>query len=87
MTPKDQHQDALYYLIKWEWFSLKDLINDSMFFKFQSRLSTLEKKYGQLARRKRVKFINKFGRKSSYYLYKAIDKNKCLEIFNKLNQK
>ena len=41
-APKNQHQLALYYLYNRNDFSLKDLINDSMFFKFQTRLSEIE---------------------------------------------
>ena len=48
MKPKNQHQLPLYYLYNWDSFSLKDVINDSMFFKFQTRLSELEKKHGTL---------------------------------------
>lgn len=81
---KNQHQQVLYYLIKWDWFSLKDCINDSMFFKMQSRLSTLENKYGILAERRWLNFTNRFGNSGSYLIYKAIDRKKCIELFNKL---
>ena len=86
MNPKNQHQLVLHYLIKWEWFSLKDVINDAMFFKFQTRLSELESKHGLLARRKRVNFINQFGHESAYNIYKSVDKQKCINLFKKLNK-
>lgn len=87
MKPKTQHQQVIYYLVNWEGFTLSTIIKDSLFYKFQTRLSELEKEYGKLATRKQLKFTNKFGNKGKHYWYKAIDKNKCIEIFNKLNKK
>lgn len=80
--PKNQHQLVLWYLIKYKDFSLKDLINDSMFFKFQTRLSELELKYmDHLAERTLQYFTNRFNHKSKYYTYKAIDIEKCIELY------
>ena len=86
IKPKNQYELVLFYLLKRDKFSLKDLINDSMFFKFQTRLSELEKEYGQLAKRESVPFVNRFGHKSIYYVYSAIDKNKLLSVYNKMNR-
>lgn len=83
MKTKNQHQQALWYLINWKSFSLMDLINDSMFFKFQTRLSEIEQENGIVAERSRVKFTNRFGRKSSYYVYDCLDVEKCKELINK----
>ena len=81
--PKNQHQLALWYLFHWQEFSLKDVINDSMFFKFQTRLSDIEQDLGyEIASRTVKKFENRFGRKSKYNLYSALDKNKILEIYD-----
>jgi len=82
MKPKNQHQLTLYYLYNWDSFSLKDVINDSMFFKFQTRLSELEKKHGTLATRTKKTFKNRFNRSSDYNEYKAINKNQILNIYN-----
>lgn len=80
--PKNQHQLVLYYLYNKNNFSLRDLINDSMFFKFQTRLSEIETKLNKtIATRKRVSFINRFGAKSTYNIYNAIDKNKIKELY------
>ena len=82
MKLKNQHQQAIYYLSNWQKFSLKDVINDSMFFKFQTRLSEIEAEHGQIAIREQVKFTSKFGRKSKYYVYSAcVNKVKLKEIF------
>ena len=83
--PKTQHQLVLWYLYNWEEpFSLKDIINDSMFFKFQTRLSELEKKHGLLSIKKRVKFKNRFGNRSSYLKYSAISDENILRIYNEI---
>ena len=80
--PKNQYQLILWYLYNLKSFSLKDLINDCMFFKAQTKLSELESKHGYLANRKRVKFTNRFGHDSSYNIYSCIDKEKVLKIYN-----
>jgi hypothetical protein len=85
LHPKNQHQQVLYYLFHWSDFSLKDVINDSFFVKFQTRLSEIESEHGTLATRTRVKFINKFGRKSDYNNYDCLDKDRVLELFNNYN--
>jgi len=83
--PKNQHQLTLWYLYNRTSFSLKDLINDSMFFKFQTRLSELEQKFGEIAKRERRKFVNRFNQTSSYNMYSAIDKERILEIYKKIS--
>lgn len=87
MNPKNQHQQALWYLINWGEFSLKDVINDSMFYKFGTRISEIEIDCCCfIATRTRVKFTNKFGNKSSYVNYSAcIPKEKLIELFEKYN--
>lgn len=79
----NQHQQALWYLINWDSFSLKDVINDSMFYKFQTRLSEIETEHGKIAKRKKVYFTNRFKRKSNYNIYSCIDKKKAKKIFFK----
>lgn len=81
MKPKNQHEQVLWYLYYWDKFSLKEVINDSMFYKFQTRLGELETKHGELCTKERKEFVNKFGNKSNYNMYKAIDKRKILEIY------
>jgi hypothetical protein len=82
---KNQHQQVLYYLINHNgWVTLKHVINLDWFHKFQTRLGELEDEHGQLVERKWFQFINRFGRKSRFLGYKAIDKKKCIELFNKL---
>lgn len=84
MEAKNQHQQVLWYLYNWDYFSLKDVINDSMFFKFQSRLSEIEAKENkELAKRERLSFTNRFGNKSSFNVYKTEDKQYIKDIFNK----
>ena len=62
--------------------TLKRVINDSMFFKFQTRLGEIEAKHGTIAFRDKVKFINRFGHKSNYNLYSAAaTQEKLLEIY------
>lgn len=84
MKPTNQHQAVIYYLHKLGFaFSLKDVINDSMFFKFQSRLGEIEFKHGTLATRQRILFTNRFGSKSSYNVYyRSVSKQRLQELFN-----
>lgn len=84
-TPKNQHQLVLWYLYNWEKFSLKDVINDSMFVKFQTRLSDIENTVCCfIAEREPVEFTNRFGRKSKYNVYKrCVPKEKLVELFNR----
>ena len=84
-TPKNQHQQVIWYLYNWESFSLKDIINDSMFYKFQTRLSDIENDASCLiAERTKTFFINKFGRKSNYNIYKScVPNEKLIELFNR----
>ena len=79
----NQHQQVLWYLINWNEFSLKDVINDSMFYKYQSRLSTIEAEHGALTEKTKKKFTNRFGRKSQYTIYKCINKELAKELINK----
>tara|TARA_R110002049_G_scaffold4063_2_gene29297 strand:- start:7725 stop:7991 length:267 start_codon:yes stop_codon:yes gene_type:complete len=85
MEAKNQHQQVIWYLINWDEFSLMDLINDSMFIKFQTRLSEIENEVSCfIAERTRVEFTNRFKRKSTYNKYKAcIPKEKLIELFNR----
>lgn len=85
MKPKNQHQQVLYYLNKYSfWFSLNVVIQDSFFYKFQTRLAEIESEHGKLVDRKRTKFKNRFGNKSSYVSYKTCVSNKRLNELFKL---
>ena len=82
--PKNQHQAAIYYLYTLNFaFSLKTVINSSMFFKFQSRLGEIENKYGTIATRKRILFTNRFGNNGSYNVYyRSVSKQRLEQLFN-----
>jgi hypothetical protein len=82
--PKNQNELVLWYLLNWNEITMKDVINDSMFFKFNTRLSEIEKEHGLIAGRVREDFTNRFGRKSNFYVYSCIDKKKTLELYNNL---
>ena len=84
--PKNQHALVLWYLYHFPPFSLRHVINDSMFIKFQTRLSELERNHGLIAKRHRTSFTNKFGKKGSYYQYSAIDKNRIKELYKEYNK-
>ncbi len=91
MNINNQHQQVLWYLLNFKKFTLTDVIKDSMFHKFQTRLSEIEKEYGILAKRETYQFINRFGRTSSGYIYTCIDSEKVKSIYNlmtriKINQ-
>ena len=87
MKPTNQHSEVIYHVFMKYGFSLKDVINESMFFKFQTRLSEIEAKHGRITKKMRVKFTNKFGRKSSYLkYYKCVSNDRLLELFNTLNE-
>ena len=82
---KNQWQQALWYLINWNSFSLADVIREDMFYKFQTRLGEIEKEHGIICSRNRIKFINRFKKRRSYVLYTCIDKEKARKIFKKYN--
>jgi len=86
MKANNQYQQVLWYLINFKQFSLSDVIKDSMFFKMQTRLSDLEREHGILAKRIKQSFTNRFGRKSQYNIYEAIDIEKCKSIYNKMTR-
>lgn len=79
--PTNQHELVLWYLLTHHKFSLKDVINEFMFFKFQTRLSELESKFGILAKREPQRFTNRFGYTGNYNLYSAIDKKALVKIY------
>ena len=79
MNPKNQKQLVIYYLKRGWSFSLKDVINDTMFFKFQTRLSEIEQEFGTIATRTKINFKNRFGRKSKYNVYTACVSNEKLD--------
>lgn len=82
MKINNQHQQVLWYLTNLRSFSLKDVIKDSMFYKFQTRLSEIESEHGILANRQKVQFTNRFGRKSNYYVYRCIDFKKAYDLID-----
>jgi len=80
-TPQNQKQLVIHYLLQNKGITLKDVINDSMFHKFQTRLSEIESIFGQIAERKRIKFTNRFNHKSDYLEYKrCVSVEKLKEI-------
>jgi hypothetical protein len=86
-APKNQHQQVLHYLIHWKEFSMKDVINDSLFYKFQTRLGEIENDISCfIAERTRKSFTNKFGNNGSHNTYTAcIPEEKLIELYNKYN--
>lgn len=80
--PKNQWQQVIYYLLLWNMFSYLDVVKDSYMIKFQSRLSDVERDHGILTSKTRKEFKNRFGRTSSYVIYKCIDKEKALQIYD-----
>lgn len=83
-APKNQHQQVLWYLLTFDQVWMSFVINDSMFYKFQTRLSDLELEHGTLTKKDKKQFTNKFGRKSSYTVYSLADRNKALDIYDKV---
>ena len=63
-NPKKQKQQVIWYLYNWNEFSLKDVIEDSLFHKFQTRLNEIESKFGVITKKVRHSFTNRFIRKS-----------------------
>ena len=86
MKIKNQHEQVLWYLYNWDKFSLVDVIKDSMFFKFQSRLSTLESRYGTLAKREKKTVKNRFGRECTFYIYSAYRKQFIKQIYEAISK-
>lgn len=83
-SPKNQHQLVLWCLYyNTKPISLLDVIKEFMFFKFQTRLSEIEREHGTLVLRQRKGFTNRFGVKSSYTTYKAISKELLKKLYEK----
>ena len=85
-NPKNQHALVIWYLLNYDTISLKFVINDSMFFKMQTRLSEIESEQGKISNRYKCKFVNRFGRKSDYNMYSScLDRNKMLALYKEYN--
>lgn len=85
LKPKNQKQLAIFYLLENSKVNMKFVINDSLFFKFNTRLSEIENTHGVITTKERVKFKNRFNRDSSYLDYSlAISKEKAVKLFNDL---
>lgn len=87
-NPKNQYQQVLWYLSNWSKpFSLAEVIDHSMFYKFQTRLSEMENNHMILiADRSKVKFRNVFGNSSNFNTYKiCISEEKLKELFEYYN--
>jgi len=83
MKITNSYQEAIYYLMTMTNFSLADVISDSMFFKWQTRLSDIESDHGVIASRTKRQFTNQFGRISTYNIYNAsVTQKRLTEIFN-----
>jgi len=83
MKPTNQKQDVIDYLYNYESVTMKFVINDSLFYKFTTRLSEIEKVHGKITNKTPIKFINKFGRKSDFKMYsKCVSDERLKEIFN-----
>ncbi len=84
MKPTNQKQQVIYYLLNYESITMKFVINDSMFFKFTTRLSEIENELGfSITNKDKIKFISRFGRKSKFNKYsKSVSDKKLIEIFN-----
>jgi hypothetical protein len=82
--PKNQHQLVLFYLMNYAKFDLKFVINDSMFIKFQTRLSDLENEYGTFTKKEWKPFVNRFGHSSRYLEYSLSNKELAETILKEI---
>ncbi len=86
MTPTNQKQQVLWYLLNYESITMKFVINDSMFFKMNTRLSEIENEHGTITNKDKVKFINRFNRKSNFLKYsKSVSDERLEELFKLYN--
>ena len=83
-TPKNQHQQVIWYLLNWNYVTMVKVIKDSFFYKFQTRLSDIELKHGSITEKTTEGFKNRFGRQSHYTVYKIKDRAKALWIYDQL---
>jgi hypothetical protein len=82
MNPTNQKQQVIWYLLNYESITMKFVINDSMFFKMNTRLSEIECKHGTITNKDKVKFINRFDRKSNFLKYsKCVSDERLIELF------
>ena len=88
MNPTNQKQQVIYYLYNYESVTMKFVINDSMFYKFTTRLSEIENELGyEITNKVPVKFISKFGKKTDFKNYsKCVSDIKLKEIFRSLQK-
>ena len=54
--PKNQAQQVIHYLFYKDKVTVMSVIKDSMFYKFSTILSKIEREYGTIADRKRISF-------------------------------
>jgi hypothetical protein len=83
-NPKNQKQLVIYYLYNYESITMKFVIDDSLFYKFNTRLSEMEKKLGyEITHKDPVKFISRFGHKSRFKKYSnRVSDKKLIELFD-----
>ena len=85
--PRNDKAKALYYLIDWNNFSLVDIINRNMFYKWQTRINELESELMTvLVTKTKIHYLDEFKVDRSYFRYnKAKTTNELVEIYNKYN--
>ena len=83
-TPTTQKTLVLWYLFNYDSITLKFVINDSMFIKFQTRLSDLENEYGTFTKKEWKPFVNRFGHSSRYLEYSLSNKELANKVLNEL---
>lgn len=79
---KNQMASVLKMLIEREFVSERDTVFNG----FRSRLSNLTKDYGLDIQFVLRKFQNQFGRNASYRDHFLVDKQKAIEVYQKINQ-
>ena len=83
-NPKTQAQLVMWYLFNHKEVDQKFVINHSFFWKFNTRLSELENKFGTFTKKEYKSFTNRFNHKGKYLVYSISNKDLANKVLNEL---
>jgi len=85
--PKTQKEQVLWYLLNYKEVDQKMVINDSFFWKFNTRLSELENEFGTFTNKRFMHFTNRFGHAGKYYVYSLANEDLVKKIIKEIAYK
>jgi hypothetical protein len=82
--PKNQTAEVLYELINNKHINRRDILIETGILNITARLSDI-RKHGIVVECKMIEALNKHNRKVQFGQWSVSDKNKAIEIYNKIN--